>query len=98
MESGEVRAVASQALAEALILGIDECQEANYPLNQAQKVQLAKMSIMSYDNILEAIASPDIHDLLRLQHSVSGTEAPNNSETEIYSVKVPPVSHPGQTL
>jgi hypothetical protein len=44
----EFRAAISTALAEALICGINECNEENMPLSELQQINLAKMSIMTY--------------------------------------------------
>jgi len=49
-----IRATVSRALAEALICGIDECDEEKCELTQVQKINLATMSIMSYDKAIEA--------------------------------------------
>lgn len=51
-----IRATVANALAEALILGIDEVAQRGEPaLTQRQQVALAAMTVMSYDNALEAV-------------------------------------------
>lgn len=49
-----LRAAGSRALAQALVLGIDECAQVGKPLTQVQQVALATMAIMSMDEILDA--------------------------------------------
>lgn len=49
-----MKAAASTALAESLILGIDDAQGEGHPLSQVQVVSLAKMAIMAYQGIVEA--------------------------------------------
>jgi len=49
-----IRVAVSHALAEALILGIDNCEQEGRRLSQVQQIHLATMSIMAYDNALEA--------------------------------------------
>lgn len=48
-----VRAVGSRALAVALITGFGQCEEENVPLSETQKVHVATMAIMAYDEILQ---------------------------------------------
>lgn len=49
----EIRATVANALAKALICGIDECDQNNRPLSQLQQIDLAKFSIMSYDEAIK---------------------------------------------
>lgn len=49
-----LRAAGSEALAKAVVLGIDECAQIGKPLSQVQQIGLVRMAIMSYDSILEA--------------------------------------------
>lgn len=51
----EVRVAVSRALANALILGIDNCCEEGRPLKQVQQIDLAIMSIMAYDQALQSV-------------------------------------------
>lgn len=63
---GLVRAIASKALAEALVTGIDQCEEEARPLDQLQRIHLATMSIMSYKTIIDALDDIDhVQDLIK---------------------------------
>lgn len=64
-----LRATASQALAEALICGIDECLQEKMPLTQLQQIHLAKMAIMSYDKILEGCVNLQFDLRLKTDYS-----------------------------
>lgn len=44
-----LRAVLARALAEALIGGIDQAEAEGRPLNQLQRIHLATMAIMAYE-------------------------------------------------
>jgi hypothetical protein len=59
-----VRVAVSRALAEALILGIDECNENDRPLSQLQQIDLATMSIMCYDNATKICETMDVFEIL----------------------------------
>lgn len=48
-----VRAIGSKALAEALVTGIDQCEQEGRPLSQLQQVNLATMTIMAYGDLLD---------------------------------------------
>ena len=52
-----IRAVVSTALAKALICGINECHEAKHDLTELQMIDLAKHSIMNYDEAIDACVS-----------------------------------------
>lgn len=49
-----MRAVASRALAQALVDGIDNAKEEGRPLTQLQQIDLATMTVMAYGSILDA--------------------------------------------
>lgn len=59
-----MKAAASTALAESLILGVDDAREEGHPLNQVQVVSLAKMAIMAYQGIIEAADALSIDVIL----------------------------------
>lgn len=49
-----VKATVATALAKALICGINECEENDHPLSELQMIDMAKYSIMNYDQAIEA--------------------------------------------
>jgi len=52
-----VRATVARALAEALILGIDNAEVEGHSLTQLQQVDLATMHVMAYVNALDTCAT-----------------------------------------
>lgn len=49
-----LRAAGSRALAQALMCGIDEVLEEGGTLTQNDRIHLAKMAIMAYDEIIQS--------------------------------------------
>jgi hypothetical protein len=58
------RAAGSEALAIAIVTGIDECAEINRPLDQLQRIELVKMGIMAYETVLEGCANLEVSSQL----------------------------------
>jgi hypothetical protein len=59
-----VRVAVANALAQALVLGIEQCDEEGATLSQRQQVELAAMAIMSYDTAIETCAGLDFEATL----------------------------------
>lgn len=52
-----IRAAGALALAEALVVGFDSCDQNSGSLTQLQKIDLAQSAIMSYNTLLDAGAT-----------------------------------------
>ena len=70
-----IRATVANALAEALVLGIDECEQRGYKLTQKQEIALAVMAVMSYDNAIEAVAA--VEAVAAILDAHNGKEIPD---------------------
>ena len=72
-----VRATVSRALAEALVLGIDEAAQNERPLTQLQQIDVATMAIMSYDKAIECSEEMGVMSKLR-EAATAQTEPEEN--------------------
>lgn len=69
----QMRVAVSEALAVALITGIDECTEEHCELTQVQRIHMAKMHIMSYQSAVDSSEILDtISDLERSAEYMKG--------------------------
>lgn len=71
----QIRATVANALASALICGIDECEENDRPLTQLQKIDLAKYSIMNYDQAQEGINNLVFADVDAIRLRIEGGDS-----------------------
>lgn len=60
-----IRSAVSRALARALILGIDNCEQEDHELTQLQQIDFATMVVMCYDQAFEAIEGLEAAALLQ---------------------------------